>query len=154
MGKVEYSTANSNDRLRQEPRDKMQSMIRGARDKCPSCGKGSVFSSFLKVAHSCNSCEEELHHERSDDAAPYFTIFIIGHIMIPLVVLLETYVYPPYWLYGVILLPLLGILTLLILPRVKGTLVGLQWALYMHGFDKNESTEPFSPVSPEIIGQK
>ena len=137
MEKVVYSGSPSKDHSGHEPRDKMQAMMRGVRQKCPGCGEGSVFSSFLKVSHSCESCGEELHHERSDDAAPYFTIFIIGHILIPLVVLMETYIYPPYQVYAVILLPLLAALTFLILPRVKGTLVGLQWALSMHGFDKH-----------------
>jgi hypothetical protein len=32
-------------------------------------------------------------------------------------------------------------LTLLLLPRIKGALVGLQWALKMHGFDAPEVHE-------------
>ena len=154
MASEEYSFASSNESLRHEPRDKMQSMMRGARGKCPDCGEGSLFSGFLKVALSCESCGEELHHEKSDDAAPYFTIFIIGHILIPLVVFLEMNVYPPYWVYAVILLPLLAALTLLILPRVKGILVGLQWALYMHGFDKGRQTSSLVHIDQGFIGQK
>jgi uncharacterized protein (DUF983 family) len=38
-------------------------------------------------------------------------------------------------------LPLTLIASLWLLPRVKGALVGLQWALYMHGF------EPVQPSS-------
>ena len=70
MDKVEYSNASLNRHLSHEPRDKMQAMRRGARMKCPNCAKGSIFSSFLKVVDTCQNCGEELHHERSDDAAP------------------------------------------------------------------------------------
>jgi hypothetical protein len=37
--------------------------------------------------------------------------------------------------------PLTLILTLVLLPSVKGTIVALQWALYMHGFDADSDEE-------------
>ena len=154
MTKVEHSDPSSTGSAQSEPREKTTSMIRGARKKCPSCGEGSVFSSFLKVIDNCPTCGEELHHQRSDDAAPYFTIFIIGHIIVPLIVLMETYIVPPVWVYGVTLLPLIVVLTLLILPRVKGAIVGLQWALKMHGFDQNERTTSTPQMHQDIVGQE
>ena len=48
---------------------------------------------------------------------------------------------PPLWLHGALWVPLTLILTLLLLPSVKGTIVALQWALYMHGFDPGGSVE-------------
>ena len=154
MNKVEYSTAPSHGNSRHEPRDKMQSLIRGAHEKCPNCGEGSVFTSYLKVSDNCKNCDEELHHERSDDAAPYFTIFVVGHIIVPLLLILETRIFPPYWIYIAIGVPLLIALTLFILPRVKGALIGWQWALYMHGFDPNEATNASIRTDQEIFGQK
>ncbi len=37
--------------------------------------------------------------------------------------------------------PLTVTLCLTLLPLVKGAIVGLQWALYMHGFDPDEREE-------------
>ena len=152
MNEIEYSHASKYWDSQNEPRDKMQALWRGARQKCPNCGDGPVFSSFLKVAGNCKNCGEDLHHQRSDDAAPYFTIFIVGHIIVPLILMLEIYVFPPVWVYGVVFIPLVIALTLLILPRVKGAVVAFQWALYMHGFDKNEPAEPASHFDPEMTG--
>ena len=50
------------------PRKTSGAMLRGARLRCPSCGEGSLYSSYLKVADTCSSCGEALHHQRADDA--------------------------------------------------------------------------------------
>jgi len=92
---------------------------------------------YLKVRDACADCGVELHHQRADDAPPYFTIMILGHIIIPLVLLVEKVWAPPEWLHLVIWLPLTVMLSLLILPRVKGALVGLQWSRRMHGFGED-----------------
>lgn len=141
MNNVTYSNEPLSGNSPHEPRDKMQSLTRGAREKCPNCGEGSLFSNYLKVADSCGHCGEELHHQRSDDAAPYFTILILGHLIVPLVLIVETHFAPAYWIYALIGLPLVVALTLPILQRVKGAVIGWQWALYMHGFDPDHEPE-------------
>ena len=105
------------------------SMLRGALLKCPACGIGAMFRRYLKVADSCPHCGEELHHHRADDAPAYFTIVIVGHIVVSLVLAVEMAYRPPLWLHMALWLPLTLILTLVLLPSVKGALVGLQWAL-------------------------
>lgn len=111
-------------------------MRRGLLGHCPGCGQGRMFKSYLKVADHCDACGEALHHQRADDAPPYFTMFIVGHIVIGLVLALEKSPQPPPpWVYGGVLIPLTIALSLAILPRVKGALIGLQWALRMHGFN-------------------
>jgi uncharacterized protein (DUF983 family) len=112
-------------------------MFRGARLLCPHCGKGRLFARYLKVADHCPSCNEALHHQRADDAPPYFTILIAGHILVPLVLASERMVTPPLWLHAAFWGPVAIALCLAMLPVVKGAVVGLQWALYMHGFDPN-----------------
>jgi uncharacterized protein (DUF983 family) len=94
-----------------------------------------MFRRYLKVADHCPRCGEALHHQRADDAPPYFTIAIVGHIVVGLMLAVEMAYRPPLWLHGALWVPLTLILTLLLLPLVKGTIVALQWALYMHGFD-------------------
>ena len=93
-----------------------------------------MFHAFLKVSATCPSCGEELHHQRADDAPPYFTMVIVGHVVIAGILALEKAVAPESWVHMVLWLPLTVGLSLWLLPRVKGALVGLQWALRMHGF--------------------
>ena len=71
------------------------SLMRGAALKCPACGAGAMFRRYLKVADACPQCGEELHHHRADDAPPYFTIVIVGHIVVSLVLMVEMAYRPP-----------------------------------------------------------
>ncbi len=113
-----------------------QSLSRGARLRCPSCGKVKIFRAYLKVNDICPNCHEELHHHRADDAPPYFTMLIVGHVIVGGVLALEQSHAPPTWVHAAIWLPLLLIMSLALLPPIKGALVGLQWALRMHGFER------------------
>jgi uncharacterized protein (DUF983 family) len=114
-------------------------LLRGAAKHCPACGKGRIFTSYLGIAPTCPHCGEDLHHQRADDAPPYFTIMIVGHTVVPLLLLAEKFWRPELWIHFVIWLPLTLFLTLWLLPRTKGATVGLQWALRMHGFAAEEN---------------
>jgi uncharacterized protein (DUF983 family) len=122
-----------------------QAMLRGALLKCPACGIGRIFGRYLKVNPFCPHCGEALHHHRADDAPPYFTIVIVGHIVVGLVLALEVAYRPPLWLHAALWLPLTVLLSLAVLPVIKGALVGLQWALLMHGFDPNAEEDSYEP---------
>lgn len=115
-------------------RSTVESMTKGFRLRCPKCGEGKLFQSYLVVSPACSVCGEELHHQRADDAPAYFTMFIVGHIVIGLVLAVEQTYEPPLWLHAALFLPLLLGMSLWLLPRIKGTLIGLQWAQRMHGF--------------------
>ena len=115
-------------------RDVRQAMWRGFRETCPHCGKGRLFGRYLKVVPRCESCGEDMSHQRADDAPPYVTMMIVGHLLILGVALLEDTYAPPTWVHLAIWLPLVVVLSLALLPRVKGAIVGLQWANRMHGF--------------------
>ena len=107
---------------------------RGARGRCPSCGRGALFSRYLKVSASCPSCGEALHHQRADDAPPYFTILIVGHAIVPMALLSEQLWEPPVALQLAVWMPATLVFALWLLPRVKGALIGFQWSRRMHGF--------------------
>ncbi len=111
---------------------------RGAKGKCPACGKGHMFNRYLKVAPNCSECGEELHHHEADDAPPYFTILILGHLLIPVLIAVERAYTPPLWLHATIWIPVIIILALILLHITKGATVALQWAYFMHGFGKTE----------------
>ena len=118
----------------QAPRSVVQAMKRGAMLRCPHCGKGHLFRAYLKVNDTCPSCGEALHHQRADDAPPYVTILIVGHVVIGAMLAVDIAYAWPMWLHALVWLPLTIALSLALLPVVKGALIGLQWALRMHGF--------------------
>lgn len=122
-------------------RDLFKAMKTGFMMRCPNCANGRLFGRFLKVVHRCDACSEELHHHRADDAPPYFTIFIVGHIIVTGVLVLEVAYQPSMWVHMALWLPLTVLMSMALLSPIKGAVVGLQWALYMHGFDPNSEDE-------------
>jgi uncharacterized protein (DUF983 family) len=115
-------------------RDVGQAMLRGMLCRCPNCGKGRLFRAYLKVADHCEVCNEAFHHHQADDAPPYFTMVIVGHIVIAAVLMVEVAYHPAVWVHLALWIPLTVILSVALLPMVKGAVVGLQWANRMHGF--------------------
>jgi uncharacterized protein (DUF983 family) len=103
-------------------------MRRGAALHCPNCGQGKLYRRYLKV-QDCPICGNPNSLYPADDAPPYFTILIVGHLVVaPLLF------FPWIWQADTVLvvgttLPALLILTLLLLPVVKGAVVGAHWAL-------------------------
>ncbi len=129
---VKYEQAG--DHSVQIERPRLPAMLKGFQLKCPACGTGKLMAGYLKVAERCAHCGEDLHHQRADDAPAYFTITIVAHVILPAVFVAEVSWHFPYWLHAAIWLPLTLGLTFWLMPRVKGALIGLQWALRMHGF--------------------
>ena len=117
-----------------------QAMWRGFNTRCPSCGQGHLMSSYLKVAATCDHCGEDLSHQRADDAPPYFTIIVVGHLVIPILWFVERYYAPPMLPQMIIWPVIITALSLWLLPRIKGAIVGLQWAAKMHGFGSEIET--------------
>jgi uncharacterized protein (DUF983 family) len=107
---------------------------RGLRGRCPCCGEGRMFRTFLKVAERCDVCGTELFHHRADDFPAYLVILIIGHLVVPAALFVETTWAPPYWVHVALWTPLTLGGALGLLQPVKGVVVALQWRMGMHGF--------------------
>jgi uncharacterized protein (DUF983 family) len=113
---------------------RLLAMKRGAMGRCPACGRGRLFRSFLKVADRCESCGSELHHHRADDLPPYLVIFLVGHVIGYGILTAETRFETPMWVPLALWPALTLVLAVGLLQPVKGAVVGLQFALGMHGF--------------------
>lgn len=108
---------------------------RGLMGRCPSCGRTPLFMAYLKQVHSCPSCHAEFGRIRADDAAPWATIIVIGHIFLPLVFFLGLENVMPLWACLAIYVVLLSALSLVLLPRAKGLFIGILWATRAPGVE-------------------
>lgn len=106
---------------------------RGFRRKCPNCGHGLAFGGYLKLRPACNVCNHPIGEYRCDDAPPYFTIFLVGHIVVPGVLMMEQTIKPSLWMQMSIWLPATVLLCLGFLPFIKGAVLGTQWAMRIKG---------------------
>jgi uncharacterized protein (DUF983 family) len=107
---------------------------RGLLRRCPCCGKGALFAGYIKVRPSCDHCGEALHHQRADDGPAYLTIVITGKLMtVLLYAAFITWRPDPVVLAGGFSVGSV-IVALALLPRLKGALIGVEWAKRMHGF--------------------
>jgi uncharacterized protein (DUF983 family) len=116
-------------------RDAWLAIKRGFRCRCPRCGQGKLFRAFLKTADACSVCGQNFSHHRADDLPAYLVIVVVGHIVVPLGLWIETNYSPSVLLQLALYLPITLASSLLLLQPVKGAVVGLQWAFRMHGFD-------------------
>jgi uncharacterized protein (DUF983 family) len=111
---------------------------RGFLGRCPCCGKGRLFARFLKVAERCPNCGEELFYHRADDFPAYLVIVVVGHLVVPAALALETTYAPPVGLQLLLWLPITFVASLGLLQPTKGAVVGLQWQAGMNGFDESK----------------
>ncbi len=119
----------------EEPRSRWQSVRRGIACRCPHCGEGQLFRAWLKPVAACPVCHEDLSHQRADDFPPYITMVLTGHILVPLMLIMQTLTDFSVTTYLAIYLPITAIAVFGLMQPVKGAVIGLQWALRMHGFD-------------------
>src|SRR4051794_32567410 len=99
-----------------KPPSALDALIRGALGRCPLCGQGRLMHHYLKIVDRCSKCGELFGHFRADDAPPWLTILIVGHITVPIILALELSFQVPMWIELAIYLPLIILLTLTLLP--------------------------------------
>jgi uncharacterized protein (DUF983 family) len=113
---------------------------RGLMHRCPHCGQGKLFRKYLKVQPTCEACGHDNAQYPADDGPAYFTILIVGHLVIVPLLAMKFIIEWPWQSVLALTVPLVLLLTLLLLPRIKGGVIGLQWAIredykIAHGHD-------------------
>lgn len=133
-----------------QERDWRMAIGNGLRGRCPQCGKGKLFRGFLKPVDTCEACGEALHHQRADDLPPYVVITIVGHIIVGGLLLAERYADWSMGLHMAIWPALTVLLSLVLMQPVKGGVIGLQWAMRMHGFGGVPDRPERQPLPPTV----
>jgi uncharacterized protein (DUF983 family) len=118
------------------------SMLRGARGRCPHCGKGRLFYRYLKVEPVCQSCGHDLDRYPADDGPAYFTVLLVGHLVIvPFLILCAPLIWKAnLWILIPSALGVAAIITLTALPVIKGAVVGLLYAVNVNRADAHLHT--------------
>ncbi len=121
--------------LAQEPANMKPALWRGACGKCPRCGEGKLLRGYLRVADQCDACGLDLTPQRADDGPAYVVILLVAHLVAFLLAPMFSLLGDQPTLIAVILGVAAVVLSLALLPPVKGMFVALQWVRGMHGFD-------------------
>ncbi len=103
--------------------------------RCPQCGHGRLFKSYLKPVDNCATCGEKLGHIRADDGPAWLTILIVGHVL-GSVMLATSLTDRPVWQILAFILVLTVVLSLAVLPYAKGFFIGLIWRSKCLGAEK------------------
>jgi uncharacterized protein (DUF983 family) len=101
--------------------------LAGLQGKCPQCGRGSVFASYLKFSDQCAACGADFRIADAGDGPIVFVILIVGAIVVPLLIILQFGLDLPEWLSLGITFAATIALCLALLPIFKATLFALQW---------------------------
>ncbi|MCW5771421.1 MAG: DUF983 domain-containing protein [Rhodospirillaceae bacterium] len=82
-------------------------------------------------------CGETYRHIRSDDAAPWLTILVVGHIIVPIMLMVEQSTNWPDWV-AMTVWPVSALaLASLLRCRAKGFFIGMIWSTRAPGSERD-----------------
>lgn len=93
----------------------------------PRCGRGKLFDGFLKLKPHCSACGLDYAFADAGDGPAVFVMLIVGFLIIGFALWFDSFFAPPVWLHALIWLPLTVILSLVLLRKLKGIMVALQY---------------------------
>ena len=110
-------------------------IVRAVSGRCPACGGGRFFKSYLRQVDRCSVCGESFGQIHADDGPAWLTIGIVGHVVVPMLLFTETSFRWPLWI-SMTVWPLTALaLTLTILPRAKALFIAAIWAMKAPGVE-------------------
>ncbi len=127
------------------PHSLRSALARGLRGRCPRCGEGSLFRKWLKPRQACPACALDLRPQQADDFPAYIAIFLTGHLLAPVIILLALDYALSTFQMAAIIMPLAIAMILFQLQPAKGAVIALQWWNGMHGFKRERPEEAANP---------
>ena len=106
----------------------MNTLIRAAlRGRCPRCGQGRLFATFLGLAPACEVCGLDFSAADAGDGPAFFVMFAVGAIAVPFAFVLQFGLEAgPIVTLGLTFALAVG-LSLALLRPAKALLFALQW---------------------------
>ena len=115
-------------------RDWKKAVLAGMADCCPSCGQAHLFARGLRTVPACPVCGQDWSAQRADDFPAYLVILILGHVLVPIVVMVNMAWDLPLWPQMIGWCVAAAAIAVLMIRPAKGAVIGAQWALRMGGF--------------------
>ncbi|MEY4964763.1 MAG: hypothetical protein RL274_346 [Pseudomonadota bacterium] len=111
--------------------------LRALQGRCPCCGEGKLFRAYLKQVENCSACGESFGQIRADDAAPWLTIIIVGHVFLPFAFMVNVDFLPTWAAMGM-WSALFAVISLAVLPRAKALFIVILWRTRAPGYQPAE----------------
>lgn len=102
-------------------------VLNALRGRCPRCGKGRLYSGYLKIANSCDSCGLGFAGHDSADGPAVMIMLLLGFVVVGLVLAVELTYQPPFWVHAIIWPPVVIGGSLGLLRPFKSIFIGIQY---------------------------
>jgi uncharacterized protein (DUF983 family) len=109
------------------PRSGSEALRRGLIGRCPKCGTGRMFDGYLALVERCAACGEPIGRYRAADGPAFFTISIVGLLLVPMLGFGFVVFRPEPVILLLVVSLLAAVLTLVLLRFVKGAFIGYLW---------------------------
>ena len=101
--------------------------------RCPCCGQGKLMRGYLKQVENCSVCGESFGQIRADDAAPWLTIILVGHVFLPFAFMVNVD-FLSTWTVMLLWSACFCAIALAILPFAKRLFIGILWQTRAPGY--------------------
>lgn len=113
---------------REDDHPTRKAIVHGLKCRCPNCGEAKLFRRYLEPVPHCPVCGQVLGDEYQVGLLlPLIVITVLGHILVFALLQMARYEVDPL-ISLAILIPLAVAVSLVLLPPVKGGLIGLLWS--------------------------
>lgn len=120
--------------MRKRPtRELGTALHRGLRGRCPKCGGGRLFASFLVLRDSCGLCGFDIRRYAPAAGPAFLAMAIASVFLIPVLGLAAALFGPNPVALLVVGLAILPLLAVLLLRATKGAMVGYLWSFEVEG---------------------
>ena len=109
------------------PASAFAALMRGLRCQCPRCGEAALFRQWLKPVDACPHCAQDWSVQQADDFPAYIGIFVVGHLLAPVVIAMIGTFGLSAWLTLAIILPVAVVMLIAMLQPVKGGVIAFLW---------------------------
>lgn len=116
----------------------VDALLRGGKGACPRCGSAPLFRKWLKPVERCGHCRQDWSVQQADDFPAYIGIFVVGHLLAPVVIAMIGRFGMSAWLTLAIILPLAVMMLLAMLQPTKGAVIAFLWWQGIGAFRQQE----------------
>lgn len=122
----------------------LAALLRGAKGCCPRCGEAALFRAWLKPVDRCGHCRQDWSVQQADDFPAYIGIFVVGHLLAPVVIAMISGGVSA-WATLAIILPVSIVMLIAMLQPTKGAVIAFLW---WHGIGafRQERRKPEDPA--------